>query len=743
MKKNKGFISIAIILVALATVVAGYFVIQNNNLSSQSGAASNDAKIERFTQELDHGNSNKNDNALSIQEGSNIVLDSANTTTQEQKDLSKSNTELYSQETSDVILTEAQKLNKKIGSNSIFITEKSKENSIVDLQTIAKEREDKLITLAKTDAFSALVAIKKDQDAGLIKELPADLVEKSINQTVDLYVIHVDDFKNHTDSHMYYIIKDGKKYDFYPSQPIQSDVSGKAEVSGYVLDGAIIGTAKNIVPYKQTKSTSAKGGSTEIPIIITTERTAVFLLTQKQVNDTTLPFTPTQFHNTIFNGQFEKYMEEQSYGQTKFVGDVYGWIIEPSTYTPGCAGDNIGQNGVLDSYITDNTINLANYDRILIVDELVGGGCSFVGKMPIYFNGYHITDASESWVGAYDWDHRSYWADPNIRLPYAWTNLDYVTSHELGHALGVLHANGWDCDEVTIYGPNCQHLEYGNYFDVMGSGWGYAFQFNALYKEILGWLKPSDILTISQSGTYSINPLETTRGKRAARIMIQPTGTSSPIYPYYLEYRQNIGFDSQLNNPNLVNNTQGLFVLRKINYGPYAPATTRILDMQPTTAQWLDDLKSTTLNGADTFFDTETGVTIGPIISHLSNRITFHVGIGNVPDCIAQPPLIPSFDGYPIIIHSGDTLHLQFGFYNNDYITCDKSSFDVAFSGPLVGSPVVWSGLDYYPEEGFSNFSNTVQIDPLIPTGNYMVTLTIKNTITGLSSSKNIKITVI
>src|SRR5207247_1702387 len=77
--------------------------------------------------------------------------------------------------------------------------------------------------------------------------------------------------------------------------------------------------------------------------------------------------------------------------------------------------------------------------------------------------------------------------------------------HELGHNLGNWHAGGWATDDESVIGPGGR-VEYGNEFDIMGSGPGHL---NANFKLIAGWLSEANVLTISNNGTYRVHAMDT------------------------------------------------------------------------------------------------------------------------------------------------------------------------------------------------------------------------------------------
>lgn len=116
-------------------------------------------------------------------------------------------------------------------------------------------------------------------------------------------------------------------------------------------------------------------------------------------------------------------------------------------------------------------------------------------------------------------------------------------AHELGHLLGLPHANRWLPQSADPIGSGITE-QYGNRCDVMALGLGQnvqALHFTNWYKAKLGWIAPQDIVSVA-SGSQSIRLFRHDHAEAGGtRLVIVPKSNSQE---YYLEYRP-----GNVNNP--------------------------------------------------------------------------------------------------------------------------------------------------------------------------------------------------
>jgi hypothetical protein len=102
------------------------------------------------------------------------------------------------------------------------------------------------------------------------------------------------------------------------------------------------------------------------------------------------------------------------------------------------------------------------------------------------------------------------WAYTGTRGAWLRSDQPTVAMHELGHNLGLNHANLWQPLAPDAPAGAGGNVEYGNPYDVMGQGGaaGQGGDFNAYEKHFLGWLPDSAVQTVDRSGVYTILPAD-------------------------------------------------------------------------------------------------------------------------------------------------------------------------------------------------------------------------------------------
>ncbi|RYD61572.1 MAG: hypothetical protein EOP83_16710, partial [Verrucomicrobiaceae bacterium] len=87
---------------------------------------------------------------------------------------------------------------------------------------------------------------------------------------------------------------------------------------------------------------------------------------------------------------------------------------------------------------------------------------------------------------------------------------DRLLVHEYGHVFWLPHANSWQSNDGNPLSDTRWHVEYGDDSDPMGNAWGTSgnSDYNAYYKNLLGWLPDAVVVPVTHSGTYRINQFD-------------------------------------------------------------------------------------------------------------------------------------------------------------------------------------------------------------------------------------------
>jgi hypothetical protein len=242
-------------------------------------------------------------------------------------------------------------------------------------------------------------------------------------------------------------------------------------------------------------------------------------------------FTTAQLRDLVFDGagsdwataSVRSYFDEITEGRMTITGHVYDWVTLPfSQYHPG-------------------ETRLRVVDTVLLPDIH-----ALVGVQGFSPGDYDVV------VYTYPYDIAgTYKGGPVTFAPAVDRHQSLHTYiHELGHFLGLSHANTYTCGRsghhVSI-GPSsvCSTTEYNDHTSVMGGGL-VIYHPSAYEKLAIGVWGAGQVEDVTASGTFTLPALERAGvpGTRALRIPINHSHDGDRPAFYYLSYRQPIGFDA-------------------------------------------------------------------------------------------------------------------------------------------------------------------------------------------------------
>jgi sugar lactone lactonase YvrE len=181
--------------------------------------------------------------------------------------------------------------------------------------------------------------------------------------------------------------------------------------------------------------------------------------------------------------QVAAYYRNSSYGQV-----ALNFTVTPSVYRLPGSASYYAVNGAVFMLYNDATaavqadFPLANYDQVIVLFS----DLALIPGSQIRFGGAAVIGTSQVWVNG-EFDFR-------------------VVAHELGHSLGLYHANFWQCDDGNPISDKGYSVEYLDPFDTMGSNQGNDTRtdFNPWFKHQLNWIQDSQVQTVTNSGTYRV-----------------------------------------------------------------------------------------------------------------------------------------------------------------------------------------------------------------------------------------------
>lgn len=510
--------------------------------------------------------------------------------------------------------------------------------AVVRFRTKLIERKNLMLQAMRQKPEAAWANLANDATGRNIASGTQDCVEKETTLEGRVEISHADFFEEKTSSVLVTLITDDdQRYKLYrtgiPKILLKSGM--RVRITGYLLENSLLYNGEdeksvtvldpNLTANLNSKENNNKnvlGAQTESPTV-GHQKVAVIFST---FDDSPKPqFTIEEAKTQVFP-RVKDFYHQISYGKLDFDFDYYGFY--------SVSMDKEGRRNTATAPIikaADSDINFNDYKYIIMVAPWDSyPGISTSGPVLVHTDDGDIRSAI-AWIQIGFFDNLAKY--PAIR-----DNVARLIEHELGHGLGLGHASSLSCGSET-FSNTCRkqenQKEYGDNFDIMGSGYG---DFNAAFKDQIGWLEPSDIETVNSSGTFDLKPIES--GLKGVKALKIPRIHNSYLY---IEYRQPLGVDFNLGKVNghitdvfegaLLRLFPAVFILPNGNF------QSLLLDASPPAE--LNGMYTPTLLPGKSFTDPDTGNII-KVVEKKEDSLIVSVILGT--NSLPDPPEIFSGD---------------------------------------------------------------------------------------------------
>lgn len=593
---------------------------------------------------------------------------------------------------------EVSSLNKDI---KTFIQTKDRRG----LEEKLAQRKTRIKKMMSEDPASALAQTLEGKK--LRDQLPNELKNQVETETTvegTLGVAILDDFKNKSVKYEYSVIKDDKTRVNIHFLKDASNIKPRSRVrtKGFVIDDQMLIPPSDKEVELISEDKKVLGESTPIKVAV------ILSHFQNPINPTGVPenvrqvtFTDPDSINTFF--------QETSAGKYHLEGEVYGEYALPYPDT-ACDYTNQAWRDSAKQLASQDGFNEANYDIIIHFIPYTFtcnfGGLALIGETPagILIDGNYSKE---------------------------------VVSHEIGHVLGLGHANAFVChndagQQVPI-STNCQIGEYGDPFDVMGGNGFGMHHFSMYHKAKIHFSDSTNIQTVTSNGQFELTA--NAINSSALKTLYIPITSPSPnneSQGYYLEFRRNTGifdqFDTQYN-------LDGVLIRKALNYSAqsdWVSAGSKLIDTTPEQNQPV--FTNAALGVGQTFIDPFEGVKITTLGV---NDTTANVKVEFIAKECARGTSTLFANPDRTFASPGESILYYFYLTNNDSTACGASDFNLDLIMPEnLSTPTLHISQRINPGETIA-LSYYVLVNPTASPGTHFISQTYSQVQTGWTTNLN------
>lgn len=468
----------------------------------------------------------------------------------------------------DAVVGKLNTINRSICNNiKTYLTATStstKTQLSTQLISLAKQRQPVFMNVVQSSPQKALPYVISQSSLTALPSTVVSYFELQTTMSGTIFVLHAEDtrkkgavaYKNFL--HINSTHKQNMPLYLTTSLSLLSSDNRKASIKGYrVLDSMLVDSSikSNIVLSGLDSPNRAISGTQNVVVL------------NSFINGipASTPWSNATLQDIFFN-KLNQYYIRNSYSRMSIGTGGGRGVYGPFTFTPQHTFNmndcwTVGLNymheyaqAAINASNVDWTTNTSNYLSLFINNNICHLSSAY--RLEEYYT-FPSGGGRNMYVSVFY--TTGYNANATAAVNYG------VMAHEFGHNLSLGHANSVACPNNPLpltpyptpngsnFYPECSYVEYLGFYDTMAYTVGY---FNAPHKLFLGWLNSTNSQTVTTSGIYRLNPLESentsTSGKRA--LLIPRWGDY-----LYIEYRQPLGDDIALcRDQNLIGGCAGI-----------------------------------------------------------------------------------------------------------------------------------------------------------------------------------------